>query len=244
MGGKYRFRLRAPNNKIIAVSQGYESKTSCINGVMSVQKNCESHVEDQTTKMMEKLTNPKYEVFTDSASKFRFHLKASNGEIIAASEGYESKEGVTRGIEAVQKSCDAEIEDLTTTQTEKVMSVEAKMEEATGEITTKLMFDPPKTASVGTTITLTGKLVKADSGEGVADGEIEIYDADRSFLKDDLMASGMTNADGSFSIDWHVKPMDWYDDTVEVYALFLGMEPLKPTCSKKNIMKLTFEKFH
>jgi uncharacterized protein YegP (UPF0339 family) len=101
IAGKYRFRLRAANNKIVAVSEAYESKVGCMNGVKSVQSNCESHVEDQT-KNMEKITNPKYEVFTDVAGEFRFHLKASNGEIIAASEGYETKEGVMNGIEAVQ----------------------------------------------------------------------------------------------------------------------------------------------
>ncbi|MEJ2242540.1 MAG: YegP family protein, partial [Candidatus Bathyarchaeota archaeon] len=116
MAGKYRFRLRAANNKIVAVSEAYESKAACMNGVMSVQKNCSSHVEDQT-KDMEKLTNPKYELFTDVSNEFRFHLKASNGEIIAASEGYETKEGVLNGIDAVQRSCDAEIEDLTLTET-------------------------------------------------------------------------------------------------------------------------------
>ena len=82
-GGKYRFRLRAANNKIIAVSEAYQSKASCINGVRSVQSNCNSHVEDKTAEMKE-LTHPKYELFTDVASKFRFNLKASNGEIIVA----------------------------------------------------------------------------------------------------------------------------------------------------------------
>ena len=74
----------------------------------------------------EKLTNPKYEVFTDASSEYRFHLKASNGEIIAASEGYETKQGVMHGIEAFQNSCDAEIEDLTVDQVTK----EQKLAEA------------------------------------------------------------------------------------------------------------------
>ncbi|MCJ7721663.1 DUF1508 domain-containing protein [Candidatus Bathyarchaeota archaeon] len=38
--GKFRFRLRAANNKIVAVSEAYERKTSCINGVKSVKKMC------------------------------------------------------------------------------------------------------------------------------------------------------------------------------------------------------------
>ncbi len=33
----------------------------------------------------------KFEISKDHAGKFRFHLKAPNGEIIAASQGYESK---------------------------------------------------------------------------------------------------------------------------------------------------------
>jgi len=37
--GQYRFRLRAPNNEIIAVSEAYTSKVSCRNGIESVKKN-------------------------------------------------------------------------------------------------------------------------------------------------------------------------------------------------------------
>ncbi len=34
-----RFRLKARNGEIIAVSQGYKSKASCLNGIESVRKN-------------------------------------------------------------------------------------------------------------------------------------------------------------------------------------------------------------
>lgn len=37
--GEYRFRLVAPNGKIIAVSEGYASKAGCVNGVESVKTN-------------------------------------------------------------------------------------------------------------------------------------------------------------------------------------------------------------
>ncbi len=33
----------------------------------------------------------KFEIGKDHAGKYRFHLKAANGEIIAASQGYETK---------------------------------------------------------------------------------------------------------------------------------------------------------
>lgn len=33
----------------------------------------------------------KFEIFTDSENRYRFHLKAANGEIIAQSQGCESR---------------------------------------------------------------------------------------------------------------------------------------------------------
>ncbi|MBR4813485.1 MAG: YegP family protein [Lachnospiraceae bacterium] len=37
--GEFRFRLKAANGQIIAVSEGYTKKASCLNGIASVQKN-------------------------------------------------------------------------------------------------------------------------------------------------------------------------------------------------------------
>ena len=37
--GEYRFRLKARNGEIIAVSEGYTAKASCLNGIESVRKN-------------------------------------------------------------------------------------------------------------------------------------------------------------------------------------------------------------
>jgi len=37
--GEYRFRLKARNGEIIAVSEGYKKKDSCLNGIESVRKN-------------------------------------------------------------------------------------------------------------------------------------------------------------------------------------------------------------
>ncbi|WP_378743050.1 YegP family protein [Nocardia brasiliensis] len=46
----------------------------------------------------------KFELFTDKAGKFRWHLKAANGEVIAVSQAYESKAAAKNGIESVQKN--------------------------------------------------------------------------------------------------------------------------------------------
>lgn len=37
--GEFRFRLKARNGEVIAVSEGYTAKASCLNGVESVRKN-------------------------------------------------------------------------------------------------------------------------------------------------------------------------------------------------------------
>ena len=37
--GEFRFRLKAKNGQIIAVSEGYKKMASCVNGIESVKKN-------------------------------------------------------------------------------------------------------------------------------------------------------------------------------------------------------------
>lgn len=37
--GEFRFRLKARNGEIIATSEGYKAKTSCLNGIESIKKN-------------------------------------------------------------------------------------------------------------------------------------------------------------------------------------------------------------
>ena len=37
--GEFRFRLKARNGQIVAVSEGYKKKPSCLNGIESVKKN-------------------------------------------------------------------------------------------------------------------------------------------------------------------------------------------------------------
>ena len=48
----------------------------------------------------------KFEVYKDKKGEFRFRLKAANGEIILASEGYKDRAGVMKGVDAVKKNAD------------------------------------------------------------------------------------------------------------------------------------------
>ncbi len=50
------------------------------------------------------MPEPVFEWYKDKAGKFRFRLKAANGEVIATSEAYSSKDGCVNGIESVKKN--------------------------------------------------------------------------------------------------------------------------------------------
>ena len=105
----FTFRLKAGNREVIGTSEVYKALASCKNGIASVAKNAPvAAVEDQTVEGFEKAKNPKFEIYTDKAGELRFRLKAGNGEIILASEGYSSMSGCKNGIESVRKNADSE----------------------------------------------------------------------------------------------------------------------------------------
>lgn len=100
-----KFDLKAGNGEIIATSQVYASKASCLKGVESVKVNAPTApVEDQTKEGFAVERNPKFEVYADKAGELRFRLKASNGQVIATSEGYKSMASCQNGIASVKKN--------------------------------------------------------------------------------------------------------------------------------------------
>ena len=100
-----KFDLLAANREVIATSEVYNSKASCLKGIASVTKNAViASVEDQTAKEVKKEINPKFEIYKDKAGEFRFRLKAKNGQIIATSEGYKAKASCKNGIESVRRN--------------------------------------------------------------------------------------------------------------------------------------------
>jgi uncharacterized protein len=48
----------------------------------------------------------KFEVYEDRAGKYRFRLKASNGQVVASGEAYETKAAALKGCESVQRAAD------------------------------------------------------------------------------------------------------------------------------------------
>lgn len=110
--GKYSFRLKAGNGEVIATSQMYKSLQTCKAGVQSVMANAPAAaLEDQTQEGFQVQKHPKFEVYQDNAGEFRFRLKAKNGQIIAASEGYSALHSCMNGIASVRKNApDAAVE--------------------------------------------------------------------------------------------------------------------------------------
>ena len=105
-----KFDLKAGNGEVIATSEVYESEAACKNGIASVAKNAPvANVENQTNEGYATEKCPKFEVYTDKAGEYRFRLKATNGQIIAVSEGYTSEAACLNGVESVKKNAaDAE----------------------------------------------------------------------------------------------------------------------------------------
>ncbi len=99
--GEYMFNLYAPNGRVIATSETYTTLHNCKKGAESIRENANVHTEDLTVSEASTLPCPKYELFTDKEGKFRFRLRASNGEVICASQGYTAKKSALDGIASV-----------------------------------------------------------------------------------------------------------------------------------------------
>ncbi len=57
--------------------------------------------------------SPKFELYVDKAGKFRWRLVATNGEIIAVGESYDTKDAAKNGIASVKaNAAKAEVVEL------------------------------------------------------------------------------------------------------------------------------------
>lgn len=85
-------------------------------------------------------------------------------------------------------------------------------------IKTVLTLDtPPISVKVGSTVTFTGKLVDA-TGKPVTGTDVKLLDS--NIGGDTLLASGVTESDGGFSLKWMARKTDRWDNTAEIYAKF------------------------
>ena len=88
--GEFQFNLKASNGEVILTSEGYTTKSACLNGVESVKKNA---VEEK-----------RFEKLVAKNGKPYFTLKATNGQIIGQSQMYASERNRNNGIASVMKT--------------------------------------------------------------------------------------------------------------------------------------------
>ena len=100
-----KFDLKASNGQTVATSEVYRTRSACLRGILSVQKNApQAPVADLTVAPEPTCSNPRFELYRDKHGAYRFRLKARNGEIIAVSESYTGKAGCLNGIDSVRRN--------------------------------------------------------------------------------------------------------------------------------------------
>ena len=88
-------------------------------------------------------------------------------------------------------------------------------------------------------MTFTGKLFE-EGGKPLSGKTIGIYDVDIG--RDDLLASGATQADGSFAVEWKARKTDAFDNTAETQAKFKGDEDHRTSVSKQYVVTIETKK--
>ena len=53
-----------------------------------------------------------FEVYMDANGKYRFRMKAANGQTIAVSQAYKKKESCLKGIESMRKNAEAVVKEV------------------------------------------------------------------------------------------------------------------------------------
>ena len=97
--GEFYFNVMAPNHQIIGTSEMYSTKSSATRGATTVQKL--ANLLGAQAKEQEAAHAVRYEVFQGEDKKFYFHLRAGNGEIVLASQGYTAKSSAQNGVSSV-----------------------------------------------------------------------------------------------------------------------------------------------
>ena len=98
----FTFDLRAANGEVVAVSEVYRTRAACEKGIQGIVKCAPTAPIADLASDTPLPPNPRYEMFSDKAGKFRFHLRARNGKIIASSQGYSAYSACINGIESVR----------------------------------------------------------------------------------------------------------------------------------------------
>jgi uncharacterized protein YegP (UPF0339 family) len=162
------------------------------------------------------MNQPIFELYKDVYGKYKFRLRGTTNKIVAIGGGYKTKSACIEAVNSIKAHYKSPIKDLTIGDTTLILSI------------------PPHRVKKGSRIAFSGRLYGNGFGEGVPRAKINIYENDGSLLKPKQIASGTTNLRGEFDIKWTVKKMDWWDNSIEIFANFEGTSSLKPSISEKH----------
>ena len=187
------------------------------------------------------MSEARFQIYKDKNGKYRFLLRDPLNKIITISEPCETKAECLDDVEAIKRYHTATIEDLIKPPAPTPQPSQSVVPSTTP--TTSLILEDPVTQLAqdyvikGNDLVFTGQLLRGD--QGISGVPIEICDSDRSFLRDDVLVTGVTDASGAFQITWTATDVDWLDtldniyDTVEVYAKFPGTSEYPAAVSKQ-----------
>jgi uncharacterized protein YegP (UPF0339 family) len=101
----YRFDLLADNHAPIASSMIHKNEHACRKSIERVvQCSCLAGIEDHTVCGFQSVQEPKFEIYKDGANRFRFRLRAVNGQVLMLSDAYKAKASCKNGIDSVIKN--------------------------------------------------------------------------------------------------------------------------------------------
>lgn len=88
---EFRWRLKQGDEIIGTAGQGYKAKASCKKSIEAIKKGLEN---DKDT----------FEIYEDNAKAFRWRLKSSNGQVVAATnKGYKTKTDCEKVVGVIKK---------------------------------------------------------------------------------------------------------------------------------------------
>jgi uncharacterized protein YegP (UPF0339 family) len=98
--GQYYFNLLAANGEVIGTSELYASKSNATRAIGTV-----SAIIAKTVEMGNAPTGaPLFRSFKGLDGKYRFNLRAKNGQIVLQSQGYTTKASADNGVASVQQN--------------------------------------------------------------------------------------------------------------------------------------------
>jgi len=108
--GQFRFRLLASNSEVLVVGEAYESKAGALSAINVLRGTASTAVIDdmggQTRQSDRRTTSSgsKFELYKDSAGRYRFRITAASGEVVAVGELFETKASALQAIDRVRRA--------------------------------------------------------------------------------------------------------------------------------------------